>query len=192
MTIKHRDEHGSRKGELFETELTIFRALDLKENEAIEIHRGEDIDIISYNESNIEVHRTLEQAKHKSKRITLRSKEVVISISNYLEHLSTGLWPNINFMLTTDAEVGKEKEESIKEKGIDVWRKIQSDKTLTSYQRSEYCDNIREILLTSNYPKMLKVKGEKAEKQFEDFLQKSSNEQFSEAVSYTHLTLPTN
>ncbi|MEK5115147.1 hypothetical protein [Bacillus sp. FSL R5-0677] len=100
-TIRDRDAWATIRGYVYQVDLTIDRWIDLKDNELLELERGEDIDIIieAITNTNHERNRILEQIKHRDKNITLRSSESIESIVSFYEHLQNNTEKNFCFVL---------------------------------------------------------------------------------------------
>src|SRR6266702_4654063 len=76
VLTRDRDAWPVIRGFAYQVDLTILRRLDLRDDEALELERGEDIDLITgaiTATSPQDADRLLEQIKHREGRISLRS-----------------------------------------------------------------------------------------------------------------------
>lgn len=145
--IRDRDAWATLRGYVYQIETTIIRWLDLKNEEVLELERGEDIDIVS---SHL---RTLEQIKVREGSLTLKSKEANEALASFYEHLINNPQMNLGFRFVTNAKNGKETSPwSMDEKAFEVWQSIRQRK-LFGDKLSEAVENIRRLLCTISRPK---------------------------------------
>ena len=176
----NRDASDAIRGYVYQVDITIQRWLALKQGEALELERGEDIDLISRSLPNIE-ERTLEQVKNYSKSITLRS--AVEAIANFIDHRQNnpGLKDNLRFIYTTTASVGKERflPETLKKKeGIVIWEQLRQG-YLEGILQEQALQGIRQILSNTTKPKKIQ---KKTWDSFENFIANASNNEFIELI----------
>lgn len=84
--IKNRDAWSTIRGYVYQVDLTISRWLDLKDNQILELERGEDIDIINSDISKTRISRELEQIKYREATISLNQDLVFDLILNFYTH----------------------------------------------------------------------------------------------------------
>lgn len=70
---RNRDAWATIRGYVYQVDLTLEHWIHLNENEVLELERGEDIDVVEVM-SGVSG-RTLNQVKHREKKLTLRSSE---------------------------------------------------------------------------------------------------------------------
>ena len=105
-----RDARATFAGYVYQVNVSILRWLGLKPGEHLELEAGEDIDLIrdtsAARESDKE--RVLEQLKHTSRSITLRSPDALEAVANYCQHRKTNPTTPLVFRFLTTSSVGKE------------------------------------------------------------------------------------
>jgi hypothetical protein len=122
-----RDAFGVIRGFVYQIDLTIDRWLGLRENESLELERGEDIDtVIRAVGGDEEAARLLEQVKYRDRSITLRSPEVIEALVNAVGHLQENPDVVLNFQFTTNATVGIERPSALRGGGpaIIAWEAV--------------------------------------------------------------------
>ncbi len=126
---RERDAWFTIRGFVYQVELTIDRWLDLEPTEALELERGEDIDIVAnWTISGDSAERLLEQVKHRDASITLNSSEARSALANFIEHRNHNPEVKIRFRFVTTAPVGRERDPAMARgmTGIDAWDEIRS------------------------------------------------------------------
>lgn len=122
------------RGYVYQVETTIDRWLGLRDNEHLELERGEDIDTVSrWSNSSDDESRLLEQVKHLDRSITLNSPEARAALANFLEHRDEHATPaNVRFRFLTTAPVAREREPSMGRglTGIETWSALRSRATV--------------------------------------------------------------
>lgn len=127
-----RDAWGPIRGFVYQVDLTIERWLGLAVDQAIELERGEDIDLIARAlAGDQEAHRQLEQVKHRDTSLTLRAAEIAAALANAVEHLGANADLTLLFRFTTNASVGREKPSPMpgKRRALEVWEEIRTGRT---------------------------------------------------------------
>jgi tetratricopeptide (TPR) repeat protein len=128
VKTRSRDAWFVIRGYTYQIDLTILRWLSLKENQALLLESGEDIDIVTtaLNDSTDEVDRQLEQVKHLDRPITLRSPECRIAIANAISHFNANPSLSLVVRFVTNAQVATERPALFNDRraGIRIWEDI--------------------------------------------------------------------
>ena len=121
--LKNRDAWGAIRGYVYQVDLTILRWLELKEDEILELEKGEDIDIVSQDVQKEEVSRELEQIKFRQSNITLNQSFVLETLLNFSLHRTNNISKNIYFRFVTNASYGIERPALFPDatSGIEAW-----------------------------------------------------------------------
>lgn len=124
-TNEYRDAWKTIRGFVYQVNLTIDRWLNLKHDEALELERGEDIDIIHDDFH----HRELQQIKYREKKITINSLEVIESIISFFEHKKKNPDLFISFRFITTAEITLERnfDKSLNKPALVLWQQLIND-----------------------------------------------------------------
>lgn len=120
------------RGFVYQVDLTIQRWLGLGEYEALELERGEDIDLVARGVSvGTDEERLLEQVKNLTGSVTLRSAVALESVANFAQHRVRN--PNVRllFRFTTTATVGLEQGAPFPaaQPGIVIWSRLRNRET---------------------------------------------------------------
>jgi hypothetical protein len=110
VTNPRRDASLTIAGFVFQVNLTIFRWLELREGEHLDLECGEDIGTVQYGDGSITAGtRLLELIKVRSGRsLTLRSEEALEALSNFCSHRAANPTWNLRFRYITTANGGVE------------------------------------------------------------------------------------
>jgi hypothetical protein len=124
-----RDAAAVIRGFVYQVDLTIQRWMNLRDNERLELERGEDIDIVARGiAGNEDEQRITEQVKSREENLTLRSVAAVESVSNFALHRKRNPAHHLLFRFTTNARAGTEQSVAFPASlpGIIAWRRVQS------------------------------------------------------------------
>ena len=125
---RDRDASFVIRGFRYQIDLTILRWIELKDDQALELEAGEDIDTVarSIDARPDESQRLLEQVKHLDRNITLRSPAVLGAVANALEHRQANPETAIVFRMVTNASPGVERPSPYDDRrsAIEVWEDI--------------------------------------------------------------------
>ncbi len=132
VTSRDRDAWATVRGYVYQVDLTIIRWLALREDQQLQLERGEDIDTLSRQLDTVfradanEQRRLLEQIKHRDSNITLRSEAAVEAIASFIEHRKNNPELSLSFLFTTNAAAGKERDARMPKKlpGIVAWDQV--------------------------------------------------------------------
>lgn len=132
--IKNRDAWSTFRGFVYQVDLTILRWLNLKNNEILELEKGEDIDIITSDIEKQEISRALEQVKYRENNITLNSEESLELILNFFLHRRNNPDSIIVFRFVTNADYGTERPSLFPDgkSAIVAWTELFNSKTIDS------------------------------------------------------------
>jgi hypothetical protein len=161
VSNEDRDAYAVIRGFNYQIQLSILRLLSLGPGEALELERGEDIDILAKafirgqgpNNDGVAWTRLLEQVKHRAaKSVTLQTDSAREALANFHGHRKENPGLNLRFRYTTNSVPGRERKSPF-EKGIlaiDLWEQIRHDPTTVTTERLE---GIRSILESLKRPK---------------------------------------
>ncbi|WP_066066154.1 hypothetical protein [Neobacillus soli] len=159
-TVRDRDAWATIRGYVYQVDLTIDRWIDLKDNDLLELERGEDVDIVSeaITSTGAQRNRILEQIKHRDKNITLRSSEAIEAMVSFYDHLQYNTGKKLVFRFITNAKISTERPALFHDKvaGISVWEKLRTG-TEKENKITERLKNIREFLKLTSRPSAIGV-----------------------------------
>jgi hypothetical protein len=152
---RDRDAYHVVRGYRYQIDLTILRWLKLKPQECLELERGEDIDLVNgaVTGSNEGLHRTVEQVKHLSRNLTLRSDECLSAIANAVEHSQHNPDLKILFRFSTNADPVAERPSPYDDRvpAIMVWEGLRQG-TVVQAERLPRLRGIRSVLFQAAKP----------------------------------------
>lgn len=149
---RDRDASATIRGFVYQVDLTITRWLSIGADTRLELERGEDIDEIVRNlGASDSMTRTLEQAKVRSRPVTLRSADAHEALANAAHHLQSNPGVDLRFRFTTTATVGRERRHPRPDlpKGIVLWENF---RTAPETVTSDAPGVLREIVAGSKRP----------------------------------------
>lgn len=153
---RDRDAWGVIRGFVYQVDTTILRWLDLRDDQSLELERGEDIDLVTraVQAEAAEQERLLEQVKNRQRRITLRAPEAAEAIANALEHRTRNPDLSLVFRFTTNSTAGREKLSPLPkgQSGIGAWQLLHGGKAKPE-QTSVLIAGIRQIVSTAIRPR---------------------------------------
>ncbi|MBV6712503.1 hypothetical protein [Paenibacillus chitinolyticus] len=170
---RDRDAWATIRGYVYQVDLTLEHWIHLNENEVLELERGEDIDVVEVM-SGVSG-RTLNQVKHREKKLTLRSSEAQEAMINYFEHRQENPSIQIAFRFITNSEITVERPPLFVDKrpGIAVWEHLRIN-GIADEQSLEQLLKIRSFLASSNKPKSV---DQETWNKWYKFLSESTNEE---------------
>ena len=105
-----RDASPAIAGFVYQVYVTILRWIELESDEALELERGEDIDLVpSEASATNERYRRLEQVRDTVRAPTLRSPEAIGAVVNYFHHCRSNPGLSLKFRFLTTARPGRER-----------------------------------------------------------------------------------
>lgn len=141
--IKNRDAWAAIRGFVYQVDVTIDRWIGLKENEFLELEKGEDIDIISkdLNDPKIEESRFLEQVKNRESNITLNQKEIIEILLNFFLHKKNNPSQKLYFRFVSNSSYGMERPSIYRDgrgkSAIETWIDLHENE-ITFFEKIEY------------------------------------------------------
>lgn len=175
---RQNDAWATIRGFVYQVNLSIQRWLELGEDEAIELERGEDLDLIRLNvEDSI---RRLEQVKVRQKRLTLRSTSACSALCNFYEHILNNRELRLKFRYVTNAKIARERKLSVScsQPLISAWKSIYS-KELNTDELADYILAIRTLLADLKRPENIEPK---AWSQYQLFITESNSGELEEFI----------
>src|SRR5579871_355172 len=125
-----RDAWATIRGYVYQVDLTIFRWLDLRPGQMLELERGEDIDHVSSVLQNPTDNPTwlLEQVKHRDTPLTLRTPSALNALACAVEHLQSNAGIALFFRYSTNAQIRCEKPPLLPNNipGVTAWQQLRS------------------------------------------------------------------
>jgi len=102
--IENRDAWSTIRGFVYQVDLTILRWLHLKDNEILELEKGEDIDVITKDFQEKEISRELGQVKYRDSKISLNQELTLEVLFNFFVHKQNNPTEKIFFRFITNAK----------------------------------------------------------------------------------------
>lgn len=152
--FKKRDASASIRGFVYQVEMTILRWLELVPGQLLELERGEDIDIVSCQGSNVPAARILEQVKLHKGNVTLKSPQATYALACFYAHSRSGeAGAELRFRYVTNSEPGLERPSFCPDgiPGIRVWEMLRAHNSELS-NVPELVYGIRQALITAKAP----------------------------------------
>jgi hypothetical protein len=147
-----RDASDVIAGFVFQIDLTIQRWLELKDDEILELERGEDLDVIQLAGEDVPETRILEQMKRRStSAVSLKSADALTAVAHFFEHRKNNPSVRLRFRFLTTGALAKEQAWKRPGTAISTWQSIQREQ-LTDDDQKDALDGIREFLSTCSAP----------------------------------------
>lgn len=155
LPLPNRDAWATIRGYVYQVEHSILRWFELQPGEELELERGEDIDLVlpGLAESQEELHRRLEQVKHRDKGLTLRSTEAMEALANYYSYRANHPQTLLFFRFTTNAQIGREQLSPMPNRmpALSAWEQLRAG-ALDQRQQEAMMAGIRQIVTTAKKP----------------------------------------
>jgi len=148
VPIPGRDAYATFAGYLYQVNVTVLRWLNLAPHNTLELEAGEDIDMVRAESDGTQPdpERVMEQLKHVTGSLTLRSGDALESICNFCEHRRLNPGAKLAFRFLTTATVGREQTPwSNLRPGIKMWEAVRSGH-LTPSERTAALETLRAFL----------------------------------------------
>lgn len=182
VTKRDRDAWAVIRGFVYQVDLTITRWLELQTGEILELERGEDIDLIGKSlAAGLETDkRLLEQIKHRTQPVSLRTASVITAVACAVEHRNANPKLKLEFRFTTNAPITVERVSLIDPSGpgITMWEEIRQGQLSPSIQ-TNYLSQIRTILKSIERPSALNIQTWKA---FQEFILRSADDELLDLI----------
>lgn len=180
-TNRKNDAWGTIRGFVYQVDLTIHRWLELKENDVLELERGEDIDLVRPDFE--EYKRLLEQIKVREQNLTLRSDSALTALANFHEHSTNNSEVHLKFRYVTNASIGKEKKLGVPADIplIYAWIRIFKNE-LTGKELRSYLLSIRSLIGSYDDEIAPSTVNNKSWASFKSFVRNSSNKKLQEFI----------
>jgi hypothetical protein len=147
-----RDASDVFAGFVFQVDLTIQRWLELKDDEILELERGEDLDVIQLTGEDVPETRILEQIKRRTtSSVSLKSADALTAVAHFCEHRKNNPSVRLRFRFLTTGALAKEQAWKRPGTAISTWQSIQREQ-LTDDDQTDALDGIREFISTCSAP----------------------------------------
>jgi hypothetical protein len=149
-----RDATSTIRGFVYQVDLTVQRWVALKVNEALELERGEDIDIVGNGlAGDVEESRILEQVKSRAAPVTLRSGVTVECVANFALHRERNPELRLLFRFTTNAFIATEVSSAFAggQPGIVAWKRLR-ERDLSKTEEGDITSTLRRFYLNLERP----------------------------------------
>jgi len=140
-----RDASDVIAGFVFQVNLTIQRWLELKDDEVLELERGEDLDTVQLETGQLPEARTLEQIKRRGSPLSLKSSDALASVARFCEHRKTNPRIRLRFRFITTGRLAKERTWTRPDTAISAWQSIYREQ-LTDAEQERALEAIRQFL----------------------------------------------
>lgn len=129
---KNRDAWGGIRGFVYQVELTIEKWLTLKNDEILELEKGEDIDVVRNHIENVE-ERELGQVKYRENNLTINSKSFIEAFANFIIHIKNNPKHKLSLHYITNAKIVCEKpaiflQDKKPIPALKIWEEFQTSK----------------------------------------------------------------
>jgi hypothetical protein len=131
--ISNRDAWSVFRGYGYQINITILRWINLKDNDLLELERGEDIDIVQRDICRQTISRELEQIKFHDSNISLNRTEIIEILFNFFTHLQNNHDQNLLFRYVTNSTYTFERPAIFPQgmTGIEVWQELYTTSKVT-------------------------------------------------------------
>jgi tetratricopeptide (TPR) repeat protein len=176
--IKNRDAWSTIRGYVYQVDTTIMRWLNLKNNEILELEKGEDIDIVRGGLESGQIERELEQVKHREGNLTLNTDFVLEALLNFFTHKKNNASTKLLFRFVTNTSYATERPSIFPtgQSAIGVWIELnrqsivdENDNRLTKI-RTHLVRKIEELIEKTKDDDDLSIVGKTHLEQFRTFL----------------------
>jgi hypothetical protein len=154
---RNRDARASIRGYVYQIDRTVEQWLVLAPGHALELERGEDIDVVgrliaSDGDASVEA-RLLEQVKHREMGITLRTPAALEALANFHSHRQAAPRCDLRFRFLTNTTPGAEQFSPFPNRvpGITLWEQVRT-RSLDESAVQEAADRLRSFLTNSQRP----------------------------------------
>lgn len=182
--IENRDAWSTIRGFVYQVDLTILRWLHLKDNEILELEKGEDIDVITKDFQEKEISRELGQVKYRDSKISLNQELTLEVLFNFFVHKQNNPTEIFFFRFITNAKYTVERPALFIDgkAGIEAW--IELFKSATANIEDDRLQIIKDHLKGKIVEKIItnptKIKDDQIEIQknwndFKNFIEDSNN-----------------
>ncbi len=182
--IENRDAWSTIRGFVYQVDLTILRWLHLKDNEILELEKGEDIDVITKDLQEKEISRELGQVKYRDSKISLNQELTLEVLFNFFVHKQNNPTEIFLFRFITNAKYTVERPALFLDgkAGIEAW--IELFKSATANIDDDRLQIIKDHLKGKIVEKIItdptKIKADQIEIQknwndFKNFIEDSNN-----------------
>jgi tetratricopeptide (TPR) repeat protein len=132
--IKNRDAWSTIRGFVYQVDITIFRWLNLAENETLELEKGEDIDTVSKTLESDEISRTLEQIKFREGTTSLNTDLALELFFNFFLHRKNNPGKKLLFRFVSNAGYNLERPALFAnaKTGVSVWQELYNEENVKS------------------------------------------------------------
>jgi hypothetical protein len=133
--LKNRDAWATIRGFVYQLDITLLRWIALRNNQVLQLERGEDIDILT-NKDDIptqEVSRELEQVKYRESKISLNQTFALEMLLNFFQHLTNNPGQELLFRYVTNAAYTVERPALFLDgtSGITAWKALAKEDGIT-------------------------------------------------------------
>jgi hypothetical protein len=151
-----RDASDVFAGFLYQIDRTVQRWLDIRDDELLDLERGEDLDVIQFSVEDVPETRTLEQIKRRSTTsVSMKSTDALAAIAHFCEHRKKNPSSRLRFRFITTATLAKEQAWKHPGTAISTWQTIQREQ-LNDEEQKDALRWIREFLSICSAPDSVK------------------------------------
>ncbi len=175
-----RDAYATIRGYVYQVDITIERWLNLQTGQVLELECGEDIDVVlpALEQDPNTWERIVQQIKHRTTSVTLRSPSALEAIVHFTEHRRNNPNMKLLFQYVTNAPVGQEELSPLTGPAMVAWEQLRIG-LLTDSAAEQALLGIKQILQAASRPSGI---GEKKWEQFQTWLSALSLDQLLEFV----------
>jgi hypothetical protein len=119
-----RDASDVIAGFVYQVDVTILRWLQLKDDEVLELERGEDLAIVQMEAGETPEGRTLEQIKRRSSALSLKSGDALEALAHFCEHRKKNPSLRLRSRFITTGSLAREKAWDLPGSAIESWQAI--------------------------------------------------------------------
>jgi hypothetical protein len=132
--IDNRDAWSTIRGFVYQVDMTIFRWLNLNENEILELEKGEDIDIVREGPDLGEISRVLEQIKIRENTTSLNTALALELFFNFFLHRKNNPGKKLLFRFVSNAGYNLERPALFENAkiGVSVWQELYNEENVKS------------------------------------------------------------
>lgn len=156
---RDRDAWATIRGYIYQVDQTIQSWFDVPTLGALELERGEDIDVVigAFDSSGEEQFRRLEQVKYLNRKVTLRNPQILEALSSFYEHFTHNQDVDLHFAFVTNAEPAVERPSPIPRgrPALSVWQELWEG-TLPTRTQNPVLRGIRALLASASRPEPLR------------------------------------
>jgi hypothetical protein len=185
IPLPGRDASHVIRGFLYQIQLTVLRWLELDASMSLELESGEDIDVLREAIITNNLERTLEQIKHRTRAVTLKSPEILGALINFLATRAQNPGASLRFRFITNSRAAMERRKRPGQTapGLVIWGEVANADAWQD--RTSALQIVRSLVLDAARPAKVKKLDWKATRDFFETVPDADLFEFIKSVEWS-------